>query len=125
MCPPMSTTTLLVAVLAVWRITHLFWGEDGPWDIFVRFRRMVGDSWFGRLLDCFYCLSLWVAAPVAWKLGCTWMERGLLWAGLSAGAILFERVTSRTQTSPPPSLWNEEPLPDPQKEEKGDRVMLR
>jgi len=126
MCPPLPMATLLIAVLAVWRVTHLFWGEDGPGDIFVRLRRRAGGSWFGRLLDCFYCLSLWVAAPVAWKLGCNWLERVLLWAGLSAGAILLERVTSRTQSPPPPpALWQEEALPDTQKEEQTDRVMLR
>ena len=61
-----SPISLVIATLAVWRVTHLFWGEDGPWNLFVRLRRLVGDGFFGSLLDCFYCLSLWMAAPLAW-----------------------------------------------------------
>src|SRR5215212_9003792 len=101
-------TSLLVGVLAVWRITHLLWAEDGPGDIFVRFRRLAGHGFFGRLLDCFYCLSLWVAIPAAWLLGGTWAERGLLWLSLSGGAILLERATTRTPAAaPPPAVWHE------------------
>ena len=89
-------TPLLVGTLAVWRIAHLFWNEDGPGDIFVRLRRLAGHGFFGSLLDCFYCLSLWAAVPVAWVLGQEWIERGLLWFALSGGAILLERATARS-----------------------------
>jgi hypothetical protein len=85
---------LLLGALCVWRITHLFQAEDGPWDIVVRIRRAAGDSLFGKLLDCFYCLSLWVSVPFAWLLGQTIAERALLWLALSAGAILLERATA-------------------------------
>lgn len=83
----------LVGVLFVWRITHLLNAEDGPWDVVVRLRRAVGDGFLGQMLDCFYCLSMWVAAPLALfqekKVG----ARILLWPALSAGAILLERAT--------------------------------
>ncbi len=119
-------TSFLVGVLAVWRVTHLLWAEDGPGDVFVRFRRLAGHGFFGRLLDCFYCLSLWVAIPVAWVLGGTWVERGLLWLSLSGGAILLERATTRTPAAaPPPAIWHEGPVPVDQKEEDKDNVMLR
>lgn len=85
---------LLLGVLCVWRVTHLFQAEDGPWDAIVRIRRAAGDGFAGRLLDCFYCLSLWVSLPVALFLGQTAAERTLLWPALSAVAILLERVTS-------------------------------
>lgn len=49
-----------LSLLCVWRITHLLQAEDGPWDLLVRFRRMAGSGFVGELLDCFYCLSLWV-----------------------------------------------------------------
>jgi len=107
-------TTFLIAVLAVWRVTHLLWGEDGPFDIFVRLRAIAGAGFFARLLDCFYCLSLWVSAPPAWMLAATWTGRLLVWLALSGGAILLERVTAR-QPPAPPALWREEPL------EKEDR----
>jgi hypothetical protein len=85
---------LLLGVLCVWRITHLFQAEDGPWDVIVSIRRVAGDSFFGRLMDCFYCLSLWVSIPVAWAIGRTADERVLMWIAFSGGAILAERSKS-------------------------------
>ena len=112
----LSTLSYVVAVLALWRVAHLLWAEDGPGDIFVRLRRLAGSSFFGRLLDCFYCLSLWVAAPLAWALGTTWLERGMLWLSLSGGAILLERATSdrTSKAPPPPAKWHEKDLSEQQ-----------
>ena len=101
---------LIVAVLAVWRVTHLLAEEDGPGDVFVRLRRLLGHSFLGGLLDCFYCLSLWVAAPLGWRLGHGWLERVLIWLALSGAAILLERATSRG-VHPPVPVWQESPLP--------------
>jgi hypothetical protein len=89
---------LVVGVLVVWRITHLLFAEDGPWDVVIRLRRQAGAGFWGKLLDCFNCSSLWIAAPFALLLGSGWTERLLLWPALSAGAILLERVTSRDGT---------------------------
>ena len=57
--------------------------EDGPWDIVVRVRRVVGDGFCGKLLDCFYYLSSWVAAPLAFLLGKSWSERTIMAGALS------------------------------------------
>ena len=89
---------LVVGVLVVWRVTHLLFAEDGPWDVVIRLRRQAGVGFWGKLLDCFYCLSLWIAAPLALLLTSGWAERLLLWPALSAGAILLERLTSREGT---------------------------
>jgi hypothetical protein len=91
----------VLSILCVWRITHLLQAEDGPWDIIVRLRRVAGEGFWGKLLDCFYCLSLWIAAPLAFVLGETLSEQLLLWPALSAGAILAERVKTQEQESPP------------------------
>jgi hypothetical protein len=107
----LSLTAVGIALLAVWRVTHLLWGEDGPADIFVRLRKAAGNGSFGKLLDCFYCLSLWVAVPFALLLAVSWPEKIILWLALSAGAILLERVTSPPAPPPPPALWQEDPLP--------------
>ncbi|MCC6860526.1 MAG: hypothetical protein IT158_18310 [Bryobacterales bacterium] len=107
---------LLLWVLCAWRITHLLQAEDGPWDLVVRLRGRAGSGFWGRVLDCFQCLSLWVAAPLAWLAGDTWGERLLLWPALSAGAILLERITHREAA--PPAAWFEE------REEETD-VLLR
>ncbi len=98
---------LLLGVLCAWRVTHLLQAEDGPWDLVVRLRRRAGSGQWGRLLDCFYCLSAWVAVPLAWALGATWGERLLLWPALSAGAILLERVTAPRERVPAAAYYEE------------------
>jgi hypothetical protein len=86
---------LLVAILCCWRLTHLLQAEDGPWDVSLHIRGMAGDGFFGRLLDCFYCLSLWIALPLAWAIDPEAKDLALLWPAVSGGAILLERWTSR------------------------------
>jgi hypothetical protein len=107
---------LVLGALAVWRLTHLFYAEDGPFEVLARLRR-VG----GRLFDCFYCLSVWVAVPIAIVLGDGWVERLLLIPALSGAAILAERATTREAASR--ALWYEEPSEQKQKEVSD--VMLR
>ncbi|HEY4011949.1 MAG TPA: DUF1360 domain-containing protein [Polyangiaceae bacterium] len=89
----MSTYWLVLGVLATWRVTHFLQAEDGPAEVVVRLRRVVGDGFVGKLLDCFYCLSFWVAIPLAMALSPAWRERFFLTLALSAGAILLERAT--------------------------------
>ena len=96
---------LVLGTLAVWRITSLVALEDGPADIFSRLRQSLGEGVIGKGLSCFYCSSLWVAAPVAFVIGESWLERILLWLGLSAGAIMIHRLTDRTD---PPALYFED-----------------
>ena len=98
---------LFLGILAVWRVTHLLHAEDGPWDLLARFRGLFGDGPAGRLLDCFYCLSLWVAIPAAWLIGRSWKERLFLWPALSAGAILCERI-GRDRAEAPVASWHED-----------------
>jgi hypothetical protein len=89
--------TLVLAILGVWRVTHLLHAEDGPWDVVVRLRRVMGTGVVGRGMDCFDCLSLWIAAPLAWVVETTWLDRALLWPALSAGAMVLNRVVSRLE----------------------------
>lgn len=96
---------LILGILGVWRITHLLNAEDGPGKIFVRLRRLAGFGFFGDLLNCFYCLSLWIAAPFAYVLGNSWKERLLLWPAVSAAAILLERATAK----PVAPIYKEDP----------------
>lgn len=103
----MDFYTFLLGVLSAWRITHLLQAEDGPWDMVVHLRRGAGTGFWGQLLDCFYCLSVWIAAPLALYLGETLSQRILLWLALSAGAILLERATDRRHGETP-ALFIEE-----------------
>lgn len=90
----------LLAVLSVWRITHLLALEDGPWSLAARLRRALDGGFWAHLLDCFYCLSVWIAAPFAVWLGAGIKERFLLWPAISAAAILLERATARPEYTP-------------------------
>lgn len=90
-----------LGALAVWRLTHLLQAEDGPWDLVVRLRRAAGHGFWGSLLDCFYCLSLWVAAPFALLVSPDWLIRLLAWPALSAAAILLERTGQPSPAAPP------------------------
>ena len=80
-----------LAVLATWRVTHLLASEDGPVDIIARFRGMLGQSIVGKLMDCFNCLSLWIAALAALFVSRRPMEWVFCWLALSGGACLLER----------------------------------
>lgn len=82
----------VVAVLATWRVTHLLASEDGPADIIVRFRALLGQSIIGKLMDCFNCLSLWIAALAALFVSRGPVEWLFCWLALSGGACLLERV---------------------------------
>ena len=101
----MKFYTLTLAILAVWRVTHLLQSEDGPFEVVARLRHAAGRGFWGQLLDCFYCLSLWIAAPFAAVLGADLAEKILLWPALSGAAILLERATA-----PAAPYWKEENL---------------
>jgi hypothetical protein len=83
---------LALGILAVWRVSYLLASESGPWRVFERIRRRAGNGFWGELLSCLYCLSVWVAAPFAFFLGESWKQRLMLWPALSAGAIIVERL---------------------------------
>jgi hypothetical protein len=82
----------VLAVLATWRITHLLVNEDGPADLIVRVRARLGSGFVGNLMDCFYCLSMWIAAPFAGWVGGQVLDLLLIWLALSGAACLLERI---------------------------------
>jgi len=81
-----------LGALATWRVTHLIAEEDGPADAVVRIRVRLGSSQLGRLMDCFACTSVWVAAPVALGVARRPREVPLTWLALSGAACLLERI---------------------------------
>lgn len=114
---------LTLGILAVWRLSHLLVYEDGPFEAIAKFREHIGHAHLGRVLDCFYCLSLWIAIPVALVLGHDLREYIFLWLGYSAGAILLERLTEHpsvppiqrpfTDSATPPLIYWEDKEPSP------------
>jgi hypothetical protein len=100
---------LVVGILGVWRVTHLLHAEDGPWGAVTKLRRWMGNSILGKAMDCFDCLSLWVAAPFALLIGERWLDRALIWPALSAGAMMANRVLSRV-LQPAAATYFEDPV---------------
>lgn len=82
------------ASLAAWRLSHLIAEEDGPADAVVRLRRRLGESWLGELADCFACVSVWVAMPLAPVVARRPRDRPVAWLALSGAACLLERATA-------------------------------
>jgi hypothetical protein len=52
----------------------------------------LGYSIAGKLMDCFNCLSLWIAAPSALFVSRGPREWLVYWLALSGGACLLERL---------------------------------
>ncbi len=82
----------VISVLAVWRLTHLLAAEDGPWDIIVSIRRRLGNSIWGSLMDCFNCLSLWIAIPFAFFVVEDGLSRTITWLAISGLSSLANRI---------------------------------
>ncbi len=87
--------SLILAVLATWRVTHLLAMEDGPGNLIVALRRRLGDGFFGNMIDCFNCLSLWIAALIACLFANTWREWPLLRQLLREGLASKQRLPLR------------------------------
>ena len=90
--------SFVLATLAVWRISHLLALEDGPFDLIVRLCVRLGDA--GRVLDCFYCMSLWVAAPMALFVSPTGQNWWCIWLALSGAAGLLDSIGKRPLEEP-------------------------
>jgi hypothetical protein len=83
-----------LASLATWRVTHLLADEDGPGGAVVRLRTRLGNGQLGELMDCFYCLSIWVAAPFSLTVARRRRDAPLVTLALSGAACLLERATT-------------------------------
>jgi len=84
-----------VIIIVVWRITHLFSMEDGPFDLIFRIRKLLGSGFFGKLMDCFYCLSIWVSLLLSIIIGIGFAEMIILCLYYSGAAIILEKFTNK------------------------------
>ncbi|HZT16943.1 MAG TPA: DUF1360 domain-containing protein [Gaiellaceae bacterium] len=96
-----------VAALATWRLSHLLAFEDGPGDAVAIIRERAGDGVLGRLLDCFYCVSIWTAAPLAPAVARRRRDLPLAWLALSGAACLLERATEGPTLESPEATMTE------------------
>jgi Protein of unknown function (DUF1360) len=82
----------VISALSVWRLTHLLAAEDGPWDLMVRIRRKLGANIWGKLIDCFNCLSIWISIPFAFYVTSGILNTVAVWFALSGAASLANRL---------------------------------
>lgn len=88
-----------VGALATWRVAHLIAREDGPADVVFRVRLAAGQGLLAQAMDCFHCVALWVAAPLALVIAdsaATWL---LAWLALAGAASLAERLVAAQEPS--------------------------
>ena len=97
--------TVLLAILATWRLSNLIANEDGPFDVFARLRlragvyydvdsNPIGKNVFARGLLCIWCVSVWIAFVVSFFDPNTVNIHTFIinWLAISAGAIFFDEV---------------------------------
>ncbi|MFT3947220.1 MAG: DUF1360 domain-containing protein [Agriterribacter sp.] len=94
----MNILYIVLSLFAVWRLTHLLSKEDGPFDIVFLLRKSLANSFLGKLIDCFYCSSIWIALPFGIWLGQNFIEKTLVWLSLSGAASLLEQATSKNDS---------------------------
>lgn len=87
-----------ILAIVIWRLTHLFSSEDGPFDLIFKFRKLLGNSFFGKLMDCFYCLSIWIGLAGASYAGNNTEEIIILCLYYSGAVILLEKLTNKNFT---------------------------
>jgi hypothetical protein len=92
---------LAVGVLATWRVTHLLAQEDGPADIIVKLRSSLGQSFAGSLMDCFNCLSFWIAAPLTFYVSRNPLAWIFNWLAISGAACLLQTFTGPQEIEEP------------------------
>lgn len=87
--------SLVVGVLAVWRVSSLVVHEDGPANVVVRARALVDRTPLAGLMDCFACTSAWAGGVVAVALfggRLPAREVAVTAVALSGAAMLVERA---------------------------------
>ncbi|MBA3704352.1 MAG: DUF1360 domain-containing protein [Bacteroidetes bacterium] len=84
-----------ILVVVVWRLTHLISSEDGPFDLIFKLRKAMGNSFFGKLMDCFYCLSIWVGLAASIFVSTDLKEIVILCIYYSGASIIVEKLTNK------------------------------
>jgi hypothetical protein len=102
----------ILATLAVWRLTHLLAAEDGPWNLIAKLRRLAGSSVLGKLMDCFYCLSIWVGIPFCFYPAAGLQSRIITWLALSGAASLLHKLTTQSESLEPDPIQEFDPFAD-------------
>lgn len=57
-------------------------------------REKAGSGFWGSLISCFYCVSIWIAAPFGIWMGTTTIEKIVFWIAVSGGACILYKLTN-------------------------------
>jgi hypothetical protein len=95
---PYEFVWLLLTILAVWRLTAAIAYEAGPFGLMVAVRRGLVRIRLGRLVGCFYCLSIWTscAAILVFPLSA---DTPLVVLGVAGAVAVIERAFSGSVTT--------------------------
>jgi hypothetical protein len=98
----------IIVGLAVWRLSSLIVNEDGPFEVFAKFRdfsgvrydsfsKPYGKNQFANLITCVWCTSVWVGLLLA--TGYFLAPTVTIWVsvplGLSSLAVIIEEFNSK------------------------------
>jgi len=91
-----SIFIFLLSTLAVWRIGHMILDENGPFNVFGKLANYTDklkykDGGLKQLLNCFYCMSVYLSIPFSIYLANNVLEFFIYVLAMSALSIfLFE-----------------------------------
>lgn len=100
---------ILLATLAVYRVSHMLAQETGPFALCYRFRSWVGDkavvpglpmqkqphAWIIEGVTCPLCISFWLALPAALFVTVDWWTWSLVWLGIAGGVLVLHKAVSK------------------------------
>lgn len=99
----MDYLRLVVASMAVYRVAHMLAREDGPFDLFTRWRDRIGQrNWIGRGFHCVLCISFWLSIPAAlWVLN-TWItglifDMTIFWLAIAGLVLVFHQLEGKNE----------------------------
>lgn len=95
----------LIVALAVWRIASLLANEEGPFDVFEKFRDLIGVRYdenserYGTnvvadAFTCVWCLSIWIGFIAAIYQANTVIDWAFRALALSTVAIIIEEMVN-------------------------------
>lgn len=104
---------LIIAVLAIWRISVAIWYEDGPFDLYKSIRKEITRRgmpmlqpegmthrpfWYAiwRQFECFWCVSFWVSLPISIIIMLPWYWWTVLIPFALSGAVMLLGGAGRT-----------------------------
>jgi Protein of unknown function (DUF1360) len=99
----MTALQFIISVLVTWRVVHIVIHENLPKNVMGKIREKLKVSGlisdpeivpgsFRNFMTCFLCMSVWVAAPMAWYYASNTAEFFMYLFAISAAAIFVNTV---------------------------------